>query len=73
MSFLDGEGRVLDTVDITPLYKYLGSVSNHKLPIKALCVRPAGSSSIVFNYFGVLRGRDYNVNESWEISYFPFE
>lgn len=73
MSFLDGEGRVLDTVDITPLYKYLGSVSDLKLPINALCVKPVGSISITFNYFGVLRGRDYDVNESWEISYFPFE
>jgi hypothetical protein len=73
MSFLDGEGRVLETVDITPVYNAFGSVPD-RLSIKASGAEPAGAAAIAFNYFGQFRGDNQETGGSdWEIFYFPFE
>jgi uncharacterized protein YceK len=73
MSFLDNEGRVLETVDITPLFSSYGAVPD-QMTIKASCVRPEGARSIAFNYFGVFRGSGEEMGSAeWNISYFPFD
>ena len=75
MSFLDKEGRVLQTVDITPLISTWGFVSD-RIPIRASCSKPAGASAIAFNYFGTFLGggNDEQMGgSSWEIFYFPFD
>lgn len=73
MSFLDGEGRVLNTVDITPL---IGSFSRvpDKLSLRSSCERPTGAGSIAFNYYGVFRGDSEAMGgDEWDIFYFPFD
>ena len=75
MSFLDKEGKVLQTVDITPVISSFGIVSDKNL-IRASCPKPAGASAIAFSYFGTFRGggsEDGMGGEEWNISYFPYE
>ncbi len=73
LNFLDDHGRVLETVDITPLYMSFGSVPDH-LNVNLSYIKPAGTEAIAFNYYGELRG---DVQEtggtSWEVYYFPFD
>lgn len=73
MSFLDGDGHVLETVDITPVFASQGAVPE-KMIIKRSLVRPAGSKAIVYSYYGVFVG---NYEESggtqWTILAFPFD
>jgi hypothetical protein len=54
MNFLDEEGGVIETVDITPLIHSFGSVPD-KTRIKHSSIRPPGASSIAFNYYGVFK------------------
>lgn len=73
LNFLDDAGKVVETVDITPLFTHFGAIPG-KLDIKLSHPRPAGSKAIAFSYFGVMRdssSRD-SVGE-WAISYFPFD
>ncbi len=73
LSFLDDAGRVVEAVDITPLFTHFGAIPG-KLDIRFTHPRPAGSKAIAFSYFGVMRdssSRD-SVGE-WAISYFPFD
>ena len=73
MSFLDSEGRVLDTVDITPLFRSFGKVRD-ELKINISCSRPAESTAIAFSYFGEFRAiSSGGSSPRWEISYFPFD
>jgi hypothetical protein len=75
MNFLDEEGRVIETVDITPVIHSFGSVPD-KTRIKNSSVRPSGASSIVFNYYGVFKGDNSDAGgggATWEIFYFPFD
>jgi hypothetical protein len=73
MSFLDDHGRVLETVDITPLYGAY-SDSSDQMTIKTSCVRPAGAVAIAFNYFGEFRGTgESRGGDTWDIFYFPFD
>lgn len=73
MSFLDSEGKVLQTVDITPLVYYLGDLQE-KMGIQASTERPTGADSIVFNYYGVFKGSAPEVGgDEWSILYFPFD
>jgi len=73
MNFLDDQGRVLDSVDITPLYSAYNRVPD-RLPIKSSTVRPAGAVAVAFNYFGVLKDvGDNRGGDKWEIFYFPFD
>jgi len=73
MNFLDDKGRVLGSVNITPLYGAYGLVPD-RLPIKASAIEPAGTVAVAFNYFGELKSTgDERDGERWEIFYFPFE
>ena len=55
MSFLDNEGRVLETVDVTPLLSTFGTVPD-QAKIKGSWPKPVGASAIAFNYFGMFSG-----------------
>lgn len=73
LNFLDDAGRVVETVDITPLFTHFGVIPG-KLDIKLTHPRPAGSKAMAFSYFGVMR--DSSTRDSvgeWAISYFPFD
>ena len=72
MSFLDGEGRVIETVDITPIFHIFGSVPE-KLDFNLSRVPPAGSKAIAFNYFGGFRSNSTDRSGTWDIYYFPFD
>ena len=72
MSFLDGEGRVIETIDITPVFGTFGRVPE-KLDFRVSRVAPPGSKAIVFNYFGVFRSSPPETGGTWEIFYFPFD
>jgi hypothetical protein len=74
MNILDGDGRVIASSDITPLYSFRNTVDASST-LKARVARPAGAAAIAFNYYGVFLGQ---VNEeaggdSWEIFQFPFQ
>ena len=74
MNFLDREGRVLETVDISPLISSFNELANQDIKIKKSLVRPAEASSIAFNYFGEFRGNDPKTRgDGWSINYFPFD
>lgn len=71
MNWLDVYGHVLQTIDITPLYGYLGNVPN-KLKINKQVETVSGSKFVNFNYYGVFRGQQPDVGEEWDILLFPF-
>lgn len=71
MSFLDGQGRVIETIDITPVYGSFGVPE--KLNIRVSRVAPPGSKAIAFNYFGEFRSNSLEPGDTWEIYYFPFD
>jgi hypothetical protein len=73
MNFLDEEGKVIETVDITPLIHSFGGVPD-KTRLRHSSVKPDGASSIAFNYFGVFKGDSPDMGgDTWEIFYFPFD
>jgi hypothetical protein len=73
LSFLDGEGRVVGSTDITPLYSSHSTMES-TVTVNARRPRPAGSQAIAFNYFGVFRGQlDSMGGDEWPISSFPFD
>ena len=73
MSFLDGEGRVIETVDITPVFGAFSRMPE-KLDLRVSREAPPGSRAIAFNYFGVFRSNLHEAaGDSWEIFYFPYE
>jgi len=72
MNFLDSEGRVLETVDVTPMFSRLNSIPL-EMKIKKDGITPYGARSIVFNYLGNFRGETRDITEDWDIIYFPFE
>lgn len=75
MSFLDDQGRVLETMNITPLIGVSRAVPR-EVPVRASTTRPAGASAIAFNYFGVFASAG-NTREGsarqWNMFYFPFD
>lgn len=71
MNWLDADGHVLQTVDVSPLYGYLSLVPN-KLKINKQIETVAGSTFINFNYYGVFQGEKPDVSEEWDIFLFPF-
>jgi hypothetical protein len=71
MNWLDVDGLVLQTIDITPLYSYLSVVPNKMGMSKQIETVP-GSRFINFNYYGVFRGEKPDVSEEWDIFLFPF-
>ncbi len=73
MSFLDGEGKVLETVDITPLFSSFGHAPD-ELKISFSRARPAAAVAMAFNYYGAFRGSSEEMGgASWDIFYFPFD
>ena len=74
MSFLDKDGRVLESVDITPLFRYLGDIPG-TLPVRVSALQPAEAAGIAFNYFGIFRSGNHEEmgGDGWEIFYFPFD
>lgn len=71
MNWLDVDGLVIQTIDITPLYSYLSVVPN-KLKINKQIENVPGARFINFNYYGVFRGEKPDVSEEWDILLFPF-
>lgn len=75
MSFLDSDGRVLETTDITPMISSFTGIPN-EMPFKrAIAQKPAAATAIAFNYFGVFRSGNHEEmgGDGWEIFYFPFD
>jgi hypothetical protein len=72
MSFLDGDGRVIETRDITPVFSTFG-MAPEKLHFRVSRVPPPGSKAIAFSYFGSFRDRRSESSGSWDIHYFPFD
>ncbi len=77
MSFLDYEGRVLETINITPPKVMINLMDglNEEIPVEASCSRPMGARAVAFNYFGEFKGRENDElgGSQWKIFYFPFE
>jgi len=73
LNFLDTEGRVLGTSDITPLVSFNGQVAD-VIEVKKSGTFPIASTSIAFNFFGTFRAitSEYGRDE-WDVFYFPFE
>ena len=72
MSFLDGEGRVLETINITPLFGYMYIAPNHTM-VKSSSIKPMGVSFIAFSYFGVFIMNDNEMPDESVIFCFPFD
>lgn len=72
MSFLDPEGRVLETVDVTPQFS-IYSMSDVNKKVARSGTIPQGATAIVFNYFGEFKGDRPEKKDDWDIHYFPFE
>jgi hypothetical protein len=72
MNWLDENGAVLKTIDVTPFFSHLGGAPD-KLKIDKKIENIPGSKYIIFNYYGVFRGQKPDVSDDWNIIYFPFE
>jgi hypothetical protein len=72
LNFLDGEGRVLGTTDITPLFATHGRIRD-SLEVKKSGGLPGGSTSIAFNFFGTFKsdGNEFG-GDDWDVFFFPF-
>ncbi|WP_143005438.1 hypothetical protein [Desulforhopalus singaporensis] len=71
LNFLDEEGRVLATLDVTPFYSVRGQVM-HSLEKRKTLAIPAGSTQITFSYYGIFVGDVPHIGEEWQIFEFPF-
>lgn len=71
LSFLDDGGKVIETVDLSPVVNTFGAAPDN-IPVRLSCVRPPGSSAIVFHYRGRFFDSQRDSNGSWDISYSPF-
>ncbi len=73
MNFLDKDGRVLETTDITPLISRFGALPD-ALPVQVSASKPTEAAGIAFNYYGVFTNgsQDNMGGDGWEIFYFPF-
>lgn len=72
VSFLDGDGKVVETYDITPVIPIYGSTPQ-SLPLKMEQQQPVGAKFIVFHYYGRFRANPIREGGSWDISHFPFQ
>lgn len=72
MSFIDDQGQVLETADITPLLSQYGP-NTQTVDVKKSLAVPSGYSGIVFNYYGVFRGDPPEAGDDITIYYFPYE
>lgn len=71
LNWLDAEGTVLQTVDVTPLFSFRNYAPNKLKIDKTIPVAP-GSVAYCFNYYGVFQGEKPDVSEEWDIFLFPF-
>lgn len=71
LSFLDGEGRVLETVDMSPVIPTFGNIPS-SLPLKMTKATPQEAKSFVFHYYGNFRANPVSEGGHWDINYFPF-
>ena len=74
MNILDGDGRVITSSDITPLYSFRNT-ADESSTLQARVPRPEGAAAIAFNYYGTFLGQvnDEAGGDSWEIYQFPFK
>lgn len=70
-TFVDGQGRVLETVDIGPVVPAYGSIPE-RLPMKMSRRPPSEAKAFVFHYFGTFRANPLDEGGSWDIGHFPF-
>lgn len=71
LSYLDDAGKVLETVDITPVIPTHGTIPN-SLQFALSRVPPSGSKSFVFHYFGGFMAEQRDTGAGWDIHNFPF-
>jgi len=71
ITFLDKQGSVIGTTDITPSYSTKSQVTG-PLSFKSTAALPLGTSSLAFNYFGTIFSNPNESSDTWEIFYFPF-
>ncbi len=71
LSYLDDAGKVIETVDISPVIHTFGAVPD-SLPLKFSGIRPAGSKAFAFHYYGGFRSSPLREGDKWEIYHFPF-
>ncbi len=72
MSFLDGQGRVIETIDVTPVFGAFGRTPE-KRDFRVSRSAPPGTKAIAFNYFGEFRDNAHEHSDSWDIYYFPYD
>lgn len=72
VSFLDREGRVLSSEDLTPFYMYLQSMDK-PFAVKKAGKIPAGTKAFAFSAKGSFHSELRDNNGSCELSTYPFE
>lgn len=72
INYLDGQGRVMESIDITPLIPTRSQVID-PIRVSQRLPKMAGVENVAFNYFGVFRANTRDISENWSILYFPFE
>ena len=72
VSYLDDAGKVIETVEISPVIPTFGSVPD-SLPVKMSSVRPPGSKAFAIHYYGGFRSSNQRDGSGeWSIHHFPF-
>lgn len=72
VSFLDGDGKVVESYDITPVIPTYGTTPA-SLSLKLEQRQPAEAKFMVFHYYGSFRSNPISEGGSWDISHFPFK
>ena len=71
LSFLDEDGRVVETVDISPVIPTFGRIPA-SLPLRMTRARPPQATHLVFHYYGAFRANPLREGGTWDIYHFPF-
>jgi hypothetical protein len=72
VSYLDDAGKVIETVEISPVIPTFGTVPD-SLTVTLSHVRPPGSKAFAFHYFGGFRSSNQRDGSGeWDIYHFPF-
>ncbi|MBU1567071.1 MAG: hypothetical protein KJ630_15785 [Proteobacteria bacterium] len=71
MSYLDDAGKVIETVDISPVIHAFSAIPD-SLPLNFSGVRPAGSKAFAFHYYGGFHATPLKEGGQWDIYHFPF-
>jgi hypothetical protein len=72
VSFLDGDGKVVATDDITPVIPTFGNTPA-SLSLRLERQQPAEAKFLIFHYYGSFRANPISEGGSWDISHFPFQ